>query len=264
MVWVMRQRRSHHELPAHSSHQLPAVADDAQQLAVTGVLALLVVILGVGCVSMSGTSLDRQELIDAINHLNRPTAGDMAALYDLRVARSGGFRMSMITAGGAGRLTISEPFGAAVSLTAWEADSRTVFFDMEEGCRREVDDLEDVLGVGALPLEQAARLLGGRLPAVPGDEVRPDGDGVVVVLGAGSVATIRLASDPWRVMEVWVHRADREVDWHLELSDHTSSVPGKIRLEDPDGKWAELELKRLEWPDEASLPDLPAFPPCGG
>jgi len=232
-----------------------------------GVVALLILIQGaVGCSSArtSSSGADSQQLIEAIERLDRPTVGDMAALYDLRVARSGGLRLSMITAGRAGRLTISEPFGSAVSLTAWEADSPTVFFDMEEGCRREVQDLEDVLGVGALPLEPAARLLGGRLPTTDGGEVRPDGAGAVEVVEDEFVATVRLASDPWRVVEVWVNQDARGNGWHLDLGSHTSSVPGKIRIENPDGRWAELSLKRLEWPTGALLPDLPNFPPCGG
>ena len=230
-----------------------------------GAVALLILIQGaVGC-SSTRTSLngaDSQQLIEAIERLDRPTAGDMAALYDLRVARSGGLRLSMVTTGRAGRLTISEPFGSAVSLTAWEADSPTVFFDMEKGCRREVQDLEDILGVGALPLEPAARLLGGRLPTTGGGEVRPDGDGAVEVIEDEFVATVRLVSDPWRVVEVWVNQDDRADGWRLELGSHASSVPGTIRIEDPDGRWAELVLKRLEWPTGATLPDLPNFPPC--
>lgn len=248
MVWMMR--------PSGSRRGL-----------VPGVLVLLMSVQGIlGCSSTNpgGAGLDSQQLNLAIERLNRPAAGDMAALYDLRVAKSGGLRLSVVTAGRSGRLTISEPFGSAVSLTAWEADSPTVFFDMDEGCRREVDDLEDILGVGALPLEPAARLLGGRLPTTQDGEVRPDGEGAIVIIEDGFAATVRLASDPWRVMEVWLNPDDRGDGWHLELGSHASSVPGTIRIENPDGRWAELELKRLEWPTGASLPDLPIFPPCGG
>lgn len=232
-----------------------------------GVVALLILIPGAVACSSAGASssaADPEQMIAAIERLDRPLAGDMAALYDLRVARSGGMRLSVVTAGRSGRLTISEPFGSAVSLTAWEADSATVFFDMEQGCRREVRDLEDILGVGALPLEPAARLLGGRLPTTGGGVVRPDGDGAVEIVEDEFVATVVLDSDPWRVVEVWVNRDDRGNGWHLELGSHTSSVPGTIRIENPDGRWAELELKRLEWPAAATLPDLPSnFPPCG-
>jgi hypothetical protein len=232
-----------------------------------GAVALLILVQGAaGCSSArtSSSGADSQQLTEAIERLDRPTAGDMAALYDLRVARSGGLRLSMITVGRAGRLTISEPFGSAVSLTAWEADSPTVFFDMDKGCRREVRDLEDILGVGALPLEHAARLLGGRLPTTDRGQAQPIGDGMVEVVEDEFVATVRLASDPWRVEEVWVNQDARGKGWHLDLSSHASSVPGTIRIENPDGRWAELVLKRLEWPTGATLPDLPNFPPCGG
>jgi hypothetical protein len=246
MAWIMRHSRS-------------------SRWHAFGVLALLIVVPGaLGCSSTTIAGPDSQELNAAIERLDRPTAGDMAALYDLRVARSGGGRLSVITAGRSGRLTISEPFGSAVSLTAWEADAPTVFFDMEQGCRREVDDLEDILGVGALPLEPAARLLGGRLPTTGDGEVRVDENGTIEVIEDEFIATVRLAPDPWRVVEVWVNQDDRGDGWHLELGSHASSVPGTIRIENPDGRWAELELKRLEWPTGASLPDLPGFPPCGG
>lgn len=248
MVSTMRRGRSCRQ------HTLRAVA------------LLILIQSAVGCSSMrtNASGADDQQLTEAIERLDRPTAGDMAALYDLRVARSGGLRLSMITAGRSGRLTISEPFGSAVSLTAWEADSPTVFFDMDKGCRREVQDLEDILGVGALPLEHAARLLGGRLPTTDGGEVRPDGAGNLEVVEDEFVATLRLASDPWRVVEVWVNQDARGDGWHLDLGSHASSVPGTIRVENPDGRWAELVLKRLEWPSGATLPDVPKFPPCGG
>jgi len=204
------------------------------------------------------------QLDEAIASLTLPLPGNFAALYDLRVARSGGLRLAVVTAGDEGRMTISQPFGAAVSLTAWTAHGPTIFFDMDLGCRREVDDLEEVLGVGSLPLGQAVRLLGGRLPVMPGDSVEIGADGNIEVHGVGWAAQHRLAPSPWRVVEVSELRSDGAAGWHLELSSHTSSVPGTIRLENPDGRWAELELKRLEWPGEASLPDLPAFPPCAG
>ena len=195
--------------------------------------------------------------------LTRPLPGDFAALYGLTVARSGGLRLSVVTAGDEGRLTISEPFGTAVSLTAWSARGPAVFFDMDEGCRRDVVDLEGVLGAGALPLHQAVRLLGGRLPVAPGDEITFS-DGLLHVRGIHWAAEIELAPDPWRVSEVSEVRADGGVGWRLELGDHTSSVPGTIRLENSDGRWAKLDLKRLEWPKNTSLPELPIFKPCPG
>jgi hypothetical protein len=218
----------------------------------------------VGCSTTARLDLDSAELAAAVAALNRPSAGDIAALYDLRVARSGGMKLAVITDGDSGRMTISEPFGSAVSLTAWSAGSPTIFFDMDEGCRREVGDLEEVLGVGTLPLNQAVRLLGGRLPAMPGDDVEIGDHGEVEVHGLDWAVRLRLAANPWRVVELTELRSDGTGGWRIELSSHTSSVPGKIRLENADGRWVELELKRLEWPEEASLPELPDFPVCPG
>ena len=229
----------------------------------TAVLAVALT-LAVGCASHGQTIVDSEQLAEAMKLLTRPLPGDFAALYSLRLARSGGLRLAVVTAGSDGRLTISEPFGAAVSLTAWSNRGPAVFFDMDEGCRREVVDLEEVLGAGALPLNQAVRLLGGRLPVTPGDEVVFGSSGAIDVHGASWAARIRLAPGPWRVVEVSELRADGGGGWRFELSDHTSSVPGKIRLENSDGRWAELELKRLEWPEQTSLPDLPTFEPCAG
>jgi len=231
----------------------------------TGTAVLVVALtVAVGCASHGQTVVDSGQLAEAMELLTRPLPGDFAALYGLRVARSGGLRLAVVTAGDDGRMTISEPFGAAVSLTAWSGRGPAVFYDMDEVCRREVVDLEEVLGAGALPLNQAVRLLGGRLPVTPGDEVVFGSGGTIDVRGTGWAARIRLAASPWRIVELSELRADGGGGWRLELGDHTSSVPGTIRLENSDGRWAELKLKRLEWPEQASLPDLPTFEPCAG
>ena len=230
-----------------------------------GAAALAVVLAAAsGCASHGQAVVDSAHLAEAMELLPRPLPGDFAALYSLRVARSGGLRLAVVTAGDEGRLTISEPFGGAVSLTAWSGRGPAVFFDMDEGCRREVVDLEEVLGVGALPLSQAVRLLGGRLPLIPGDEVVLDSGGAIEVRGAGWAARIRLSPQPWRVVEVSELGSVGRAGWHLELSSHASSVPGTIRLENSDGRWAELKLTRLEWPEQASLPELPVFERCAG
>ena len=109
------------------------------------------VVAHTGCASsQSDSAATMEELADAVALLVRPLPGDFAALYDLRVARSGGLRLAVVTAGD-GRMTISEPFGGAVSLSAWTAGGSSMFFDMDQGCRREVDDLEEVLGVAPFP-----------------------------------------------------------------------------------------------------------------
>lgn len=230
-----------------------------------GAGALLVLLaVAAGCATQGQAVIDPDRLDEAVELLTRPLPGDFAALYSLRVARSGGLRLAVVTLGDEGRLTISEPFGGAVSLTAWSGEGPATFFDMDQGCRREVVDLEEVLGAGALPLAQAVRLLGGRLPATPGDEVVVNPDGVIDVRGVGWTARIRLAQDPWRVVEASELRSDGLAGWQLELGSHASSVPGTIRLENSDGRWAELKLTRLEWPEQASLPELPVFERCAG
>lgn len=229
----------------------------------TGRIAALLLMLTVaaGCATAPPPPVDPARLDEGVARLGRPLPGDLAALYRLRVARTGGLRLALAATGDAGRLTISEPFGAAVSLTAWQVGRPTVFYDLREGCRQEVRDLAEVLGVGALPLPEAARLLGGRLPAGAGDRVEATESGDLVVHGEGWAATVRLAADPWRVVEAVERRPGG--GWRIELGDHTSSVPGRIVLEHPDGRWAELELSRLEWPDALELPALPDLPQCG-
>lgn len=230
----------------------------------TALILALTVVAHIGCESSRHPAVTSEEIDTAVALLARPLPGNFAALYDLRVARSGGLRLAVLTRAGDGRMTISEPFGGAVSLSAWTAGGPSMFFDMEHGCRREIDDLEEVLGVGALPLSQAVRLLGGRLPMLPGDDVVIS-DGFDLRVSGGTWAVrVRLAADPWRVVEVVEDRSDHRPGWRLELGSHTSSVPGKIRVVNPDGRWAELELKRLEWPDAVLLPDLPDFPSCAG
>jgi hypothetical protein len=197
----------------------------------------------------------------AIVRLNRPLPGDPAALYRLRVSSSGGLRMSVLTSGEDGRLTVSEPFGSAVSLTSWSGSQQSTFFDLREGCQIQATDLEQALGVAAMPLPQAVRLFGGRLPATGDDWIAPREDGRILVEGLRWAALVTVAADPWRVVSV------EQVDapgrgWRFELSDHSLSVPGFVRVENADGRWAELELVRLEWNEGGELPSPPNLPLC--
>lgn len=156
-------------------------------------------------------------------------------------------------------MTVSEPFGSAVSVTAWAGDRDPVFYDLREGCRLVTSDLAAVLGVRAMPLPQAVRLLGGRLPALPGDEVSNFAGGLVVT-GRGWSAEVRVAPDPWRIVSV--RNATRsDSGWKLDLEEHTGSVPGRIRIA-REGRWAELELVRLEWNQGTVLPETPDLPAC--
>lgn len=189
--------------------------------------------------------------------LTRPLPGDLAALYRLRVAATGTLRLTALTAGTAGRLSISEPFAGAVSVAAWDGDGDAArLYDLREGCRVEAESLAAVLGIGRLPLPQAVRLLAGRLP-VAGGAARVESDsGQAVVSGDTWGYRADLAADPWRVVRVTGE------GWSVTLDRHTLSVPGRLRLEHADGRWAELELVRLEWPEDPTLPDEPDLPPC--
>lgn len=201
------------------------------------------------------------DLVAAIEKLSRPLSGDPAALYRLRVSSSGGLRVAVLTSGDEGRLTVSEPFGSAVSLTSWTASQPPTFFDLRKGCRLESSDLERALGVAAMPLPQAVRLLVGRLPALSEDKVTPREDGRVLIEGRHWAALVSLAADPYRVVSV-EEAASRGRGWSFELRDHSLSVPGFVRVRNPDGRWAELDLVRLEWSERGELPPRPDLPPC--
>ena len=151
---------------------------------------LLSAAIGVGCATTEPAVLDPAQLAEAVANLTRPLPGDLAALYRMRVARSGGLRLAVLAADRDVRMTVSEPFGAAVSLTSWTAPGPAVSFDMERGCRRDSDELRAVLGVDALPLGQAARLLAGRLPALDGDTVVVNDAGLVEVRGDNWDSTV--------------------------------------------------------------------------
>jgi hypothetical protein len=197
-------------------------------------------------------------LEEGIAALTRPLPGELAALYRLRVPGTGTLRLTVATRGPAGRLSVSEPFAGAVSVAAWDdSASPARLYDLREGCRVEASSLTAVLGVGRLPLPQAARLLAGRLPALEGDRLSLEPEARAVdVAGASSSYRATLAQSPWRVTRV---AGD---GWSVALDRHTVSVPGSVRVEHADGRWAELELLRLEWPEDPSLPEEPELPSC--
>ena len=221
---------------------------------------LIALMLLAGCRS-AAPPLGASDLEAARHRLSGPLPGSPVALYHLRVPSSGGLRLSLLTSGEAGRLTVSEPFGSAVSLTAWVGNAPATFFDLRQGCRLDAVDLERVLGISAMPLPQAVRLLAGRLPAADGDRVSIRADGRLLVEGVGWKAVIELAPEPWRVMSAAEERAG-DGGWKIELSDHTASVPGVVRVQRENGRWAELELVKLEWKDTGELPLLPELPVC--
>jgi len=221
---------------------------------------LIALVVLTGCRSVA-PPLGAADLEAAQLRLNRPLPGNPAALYHLRVPSSGGLRLSLLTSGGAGRLTVSEPFGSALSLTAWTGVGPSTFFDLRQGCRLEAADLEQILGIAVMPLPQAVRLLGGRLPATDGDRISIRSDGRLLIEGAGWKALVEVEPEPWRVMSVAEEKAGGG-GWTIELSDHTASVPGVVRVQRENGRWAELELVQLEWNTANELPPLPEMPAC--
>jgi len=217
-----------------------------------------------GCrTAVEQPALDPAALAEAREALSRPLSGDMAALYQLRVPSSGALRLALLAAGEAGRMTISEPFGGALSVTAWAAGRPTRVFDLRDGCWRSAESAGAGLGVSAMPLPQAVRLLGGRLPAAAGDRVVERADGRLEVVGDGWRALVTVAPEPWRVIAVDELAAGGGDGWRVLLRDHTGSVPGGARIDGADRGWAELELVRLEWDGGGGLPDEPGLPPCG-
>ena len=230
----------------------------AALLVVAGVMA------GAGCRSAAGLpALDAAALADAREALSGPLSGDLAALYHLRVPSSGALRLAVLAVGGDGRMTISEPFGGAVSVTAWAAGQPTRVYDLRDGCWRGAEDAVAGLGVSAMPLPQAVRLLGGRLPAIAGDRVVERTDGRLEITGDAWGALVTVAPEPWRVTAVDELTPTGEAGWRVLLRGHSGSVPGTVRIEGAQRGWAELELVRLEWDGGNGLPDEPRLPPCG-
>lgn len=237
----------------------------ARRLAHVAIGVGLSALIGASCRTASPPPPEVELDLDAaVTRLSRALPGDLVALYRLRVPSSGGLRLSIATASDEGRVTISEPFGAALSLTAWSGARSAEVFDLRHGCRFMTDDLSGVLGVGNLPLPHMARLLGGRLPAIEGDEIEVRQDGRLRVVGPAWQGLVELADDPLRVVGVEDQSAAAEMRWRVELRDHTSSVPGWLRVRGAEGRWAELELVRLEWNQDADLPPVPELPACGG
>ena len=234
--------------PGHPRRILPAV----------GAMIALFMVAACATTAPEIASLDLEA---ARERLGRPLTAEPAALYRLRVPASGGLRLAVMMSGEDGRLTVSEPFGSAVSLMSWRGAQPPTFFDLKEGCRLEAADLEQALGVAAMPLPEAVRLLVGRLPATAGDEISQSQDGRLMVTGRGWSALVRVAPEPWRVIEV-EDASSEGARWRISLHDHTDWLPGKIRVEKIGGRWAELELVRLEWSQTAQLPPLPDLPHC--
>lgn len=237
----------------------------SSRLAAGLLLASSLLPAAVGCRSAAPRQvqpLTVTELEAARRALGGERDDDVTALYRLKVPRASGLRAALRTSGPAGRLTVSDPFGSAVSLVAWSGGDRGDVFDLEEGCRVPDVDLTAVLGVGRLPLTPMLHLLVGRLPAGEGDTVAI-ADGALEVRGLDWRAAVELAPDPWRVTKVVGRVGDRLDAWRIEVASHHGAVPGEIRIEREDGRWARLELVRLVLGPVAELPPLPDLPDCG-
>lgn len=223
------------------------------------VLAAAVVAMACGgCQTTAGPQVAEAPSAEIeVASLRRPLPGPFVALYRLRVPSTGGLRLSVISDGGRGRMTVSESLGGAVVVAGWDQDGSEIF-DLREGCRLEGAQAVAALGLGNLPLSRAVLLLAGRMPALEGDQVTPVGQNdVMEITGAEWWSVAELAREPSRVMAL------RGEDWEVDLDDHTSSVPGKIRIDTPSGDWAELELVRLQWEFSGDLAPLPDLPVCG-
>ncbi len=227
-----------------------------------GVLILgATVLAGMGC-----RSTTPPPAIESWNQgvavLERPLPGDLAALYKLRSGSSGWLRLSVLTRGDAGRMTVSGSFGGALSLVAWDGEGSATVADLRKGCRVAVSDASAVLGLSRLPLPQAVRLLAGRLPRSRHSRMVPLGEGSYRVEGEGWSCRIRLAAEPWRVVSIEGPAGPEAPRWRIELERHTGSLPGRLEIETPSGRRVVLELVRLEWNTGTELPALPELPPC--
>ncbi len=226
-------------------------------LAVFGTIAAGIVCSGCRTTGPVQPELEVQSFGAVAASLRRPLPGPFVALYRLRVPSTGGLRLSVIADGGRGRMTVSENLGGALVVAGWD-EQESKIFDLKKGCRLKGEGAGEALGLGTLSMNRAVLLLGGRAPVLDGDRVRQMGQkGMMEITGTGWWAVAEMARDPSRIVIL------RGQDWTADLSEHTSSLPGTIRFENPSGDWAELELVRLEWEFSGDLPPLPDLPPCG-
>ena len=223
----------------------------------TGAVAVLVGLVAVGCATTTAPPMPAVDTRAGIVALEGPAPADLAALYRIQVPGRGRLRMAVLTSGDAGRLTVTEPFGSAVSITAWDGD-RVRLYDFERDCAAWIAGDELLPAVRALSPERAVRLLAGRLPAAPADVVAIDTGGRVAIRGAGAGLDAALAPDPWRVASA---SAD-DGSWSIEVRHHTGALPAVFDVRDERGRRVGVELLQFEWSEARELPDLPDLPPC--
>jgi len=224
----------------------------ASDRALAGLAGLL---LACGCASTPPETSTPDPRVGAAT-LQRPLPGDMSALYKMTSPRAGGFRLVLTTRGRSGRLVLSRQLGGALMIAAWNPPSVRLL-DLDAGCERPPARAARILGLGSLPLGTIPLFLGGRIPAARLAE-DPAGSGWVGLVARGWRCRVRLAADPWRVVELETPDGTRAV-----LDHHTASVPGRIRIIRPGGeRLFALELVRLEWDTGTALPPLPELPAC--
>lgn len=218
----------------------------------------LVMGLAAGCattVAPGGGRSDSPDLATGLEKLRASLPGDLSALYRMRVAATGGLRLTVVERGSEGRLVVSRPLGGAVALASWDGNAARLF-DLEQGCEDDTSRAAGVVGLGVLPLREVPRILGGRLPE--GRVDIEDRDRLeVFVRGDGWSCRAVLGAEPWRVLSLELPDGTT-----AELSRHTSSVPGTVKVVNPAGDWIQLELTRLEWDSPAGLPPLPKLEVC--
>jgi hypothetical protein len=230
----------------------------AGRFAITSLLILVV-----GCISSPFVHDSGERICSAVvDQLSRDLPGPIAALYRLRIPSTGGLRLSLLGLDHRGQLSVSEPFGALVSVSTWSDYESATVYDMKAGCRIDGASLDRVFGVASLPMSQALRLLSGRLPSIKGDRIAFGENNTLAVTGDHWKARIWLEEGPWRVVRVEDALNPAEALWSVDLSDHTSTVPGKIRFEHVQTGWAELELVSLQWNQLEALPAAPQLPLC--
>ncbi|MCP4896022.1 MAG: hypothetical protein GY906_03525 [bacterium] len=231
------------------------------------VLFLLFGVMFLGLLGCRATStlptVSPEEAATSVAILSAPLPGDFSAIYGLRVPKAGGLRLSILARPESGRLTISRSFGSALSIVGWEPNQHPMLIDYREGCSVQGASISDLLGVGALPLPQVVRLLGGRLPATPMDRVTVAPNGKLMVEGDDWTCLVSVAPSPWRVLRVESVGETDDSGWRVELNDHDAAMPQHLRFQGSSDRWAEIELRRQQWDAIEKLPDMPELEPCG-
>jgi len=200
---------------------------------------------------------EQEHIQDGILKLRRALPGQMAALYRLKVGSTQTLRLALLAEKAWGRITISESFGSTLSIAAWDEAESPRFLDLRQGCRLPENDLAGLFGFSEIPLERLPLLLGGRLPVEEGDQLEfSKTSGELFVQAPKWKAALRLAPNPWRVVEL------RSGDFVIKLSDHSLSVPGRIETRDEDGRRVRLDLLRLQWKITRKPGELPELPLC--